>query len=82
MNDENKKKMCAPDGVEIRVGQVWVDMDKRHVKERRLTVVTLLPQQNMVVMSSTTEGEERSRNVTIRVDRLRPGSTGYRRVVD
>jgi hypothetical protein len=89
MSDDEKNKsnskskatnnqMCAPDGVALRIGQVWIDMDKRREEERRLTIIALMPVAGKVMMKV----EDTGRNVAVSVARLRPGSTGYKRIVD
>jgi len=71
-------EFSAPDGVALRIGQVWIDMDKRREEERRLTIIALMPVQGKVMMRV----EDTGRNVAVSVARLRPGSTGYKRIVD
>jgi hypothetical protein len=69
---------------EVKVGQVWADNDKRQRKARTVTVIAVqkefdgVPLSNpyAVVKSST------GRCTSVRLDRFRPTSTGYRLVQD
>lgn len=61
-----------PYGVEV--GQVWASTDKR---DNRRTVEVLAIEGAQAVVKSPTGHGSKSR---IRLDRFRPGSTGYERV--
>jgi hypothetical protein len=71
-------ELCAPCGTALRIGQQWMDTDPRITEEGRppriITIIALHPDQRRVSVSSTS-GQRTSQ---VSVDRLRPGSTGYR----
>ena len=80
------------DAVEVRVGQVWADNDKRH--PGRYVQIAELPSQlyysvgdgyrvavcRLVVRRSDGAWEPTGRVTRIRLDRFRPTATGYRLV--
>jgi hypothetical protein len=72
-------ELCAPCGTALRIGQQWLDTDPRITEEGRppriITIIALHPDQRRVSVRSTTGGQRTSQ---VSVDRLRPGSTGYR----
>lgn len=63
-----------------KVGQVWADNDSRMTFERRGTIVGI--EGNTVLMRWATDwsGKPVNRVSKIRIDRLKPTSTGYRLV--
>lgn len=75
--------------VEVKVGQVWADCDKRMKRAgRQVKVVRTLtsesdPRMNHAVVVSRRGSEPWGRKETrVRLERFRPGSTGYRLVHD
>lgn len=77
-DDESKKKQggahapaITPEGITVRVGQVWKDMDKR-MDNRLLTVVSIVPGGPVILRQHGA-----TRTTKVRLDRLRAGSTGY-----
>lgn len=75
MKDDKSKAqsydLITPGGITVRVGQVWKDLDKRQ-DNRLLTVIAVGPGNRVAMRPSNSE-----RVVNIRLDRLKPGSTGY-----
>jgi uncharacterized protein DUF6354 len=71
----------AKQQVEVKVGQVWEDTDPRRDPWRRLRVVEIRDTPTQYAVCDVL-GREPKRTTTIRLDRFRPGSTGYRLVKD
>ena len=69
----------------VRIGQVWEDCDKRKLpyygENRRVRVVgmPLIGARRYVVLEAL-NGPNRGRRTKARLDRMRPGATGYRLV--
>lgn len=64
---------------EVKVGQVWKDCDYRS-HGRRIRIVAI--EGDRAVMAVLKGDEETGRRVKIRINRLKPCSTGYRLVED
>ena len=62
--------------IQVKVGQVWQDCDKRF-PNRRIRVLEIVGEK--AVVQSVHGFTPKTR---IRLDRFRPGSTGYRLVQD
>jgi len=69
----------------VMIGQVWEDCDKRQVpycgEKRRVRVVgmPLIGARKYVILEAL-NGPNRGRRTKARLDRMRPGATGYRPV--
>lgn len=66
--------------MDVRVGQVWVDNDKRHKVLRRVRVELI--DKGRAKCWSYYANEVMGRYVWIRLDRFRPNATGYRLETD
>ena len=70
----------------VEVGQIWADCDKRSHLRRLLVKEIKLGGHNPLVVCEVVRNangkapKAKSRFVAIRMDRLRPGSTGYKLV--
>ena len=67
----------------VKVGQVWMDNDKRLCGTRTLRVRMLQPCAGVMqwaICEVSQDGKATGRTTTIRLTRFRPNSTGYRLV--
>jgi hypothetical protein len=64
--------------IEVKVGQVWEDCDKR-MKRRRIEIVRL--EDEFAQCYAYTQGKG-TRTVRIRLNRFHPNATGYRLIKD
>jgi len=66
--------------IEVEVGQVWTDNDRRRADNPRLIKVVRLPGDGTALVTASKDGgiTFRGRWTSVRLDRFRPNSTGYR----
>lgn len=65
----------------VKVGQVWESTDAREAKRhRRIRILALLRKNNVSMWYAEVENVQTGRCATIRADRFRPYSTGYKLV--
>jgi len=64
--------------VDVVIGQIWADLDSRN-KGRLLQVVGVTPTDAICEVIVSAQGKANRRNgVSIRIDRMSPGSRGYK----
>jgi hypothetical protein len=73
--------LITPEGVEVKVGQVWKDLDKR--MNRHLLVLAFDGDTHVLVSLCSAEGQRFTARVTrVAIKRMRKNSTGYELVKD
>lgn len=69
------------EGIEVKVGQVWEDLDKR-MKGRQVLVIRLWPGGKCDVAPHRIHRDGKPRQTTISISRMHKHSTGYRLIKD